>query len=52
MLELLAMAVDTSFRVPSDCEAFKITYQFYPAWDGFPYSAWIEIDQVKMSLGN
>lgn len=48
MLELLAMAVDTSYRVPKDCEGFKISFQFYPAWENFPYSAWIEIDQVTM----
>ena len=50
MLELLAMAIDTSNRLPKDCVGFEISYQFYPAWGDFPYSAWIEIDRVL--LGN
>lgn len=50
MLELLAMAIDTSFRIPKNCVGFEISYQFYPAWEDFPYSAWIEIDKVL--LGN
>lgn len=51
MLELLAMAVDTSHRIPVYADGFEISYDFYPAWGKFPYSAWIEIDKIKIASG-
>ena len=47
MLELLAMAIDTASRLPKDCVGFVISYKFYPAWEEFPYAAWIEIEKVQ-----